>query len=72
MPTPILPGLYFGLVLGAAIYLWTSRNALNVVAIVIVTVVAWIVAHHTAVTIYRFHEAWAHSLHDQFECTSTP
>jgi len=66
VPTPILPGLYFGLVLGAAIYLWTSRNAFNVFAVLIVTVVAWIAAHHTAVTIYRFHDDWAHDLQDQF------
>lgn len=66
IPTPILPGLYFGLVLGAAIYLWTSKNAFNVVAVLIITVVAWIVAHHMAVTVYRYHEAWAHHLQDQF------
>lgn len=66
VPTPILPGLYFGLVLGAAIYLWTSKNAFNVVAVLLITVVAWIVAHQTAVTVYRCHEAWAHQLQDQF------
>ena len=64
--TPILPGLYFGLVLGVAIYLWTSKNAFHVVAVVIITVVAWIVAHNTAVTIYRYHDAWAQNLQDQF------
>ncbi len=64
--TPILPGLYFGLVLGVALYLWTSKNAFNVAAVLIVTVAAWIVAHHTAVTVYRHHDAWAHHLQDQF------
>jgi hypothetical protein len=63
---PILPGLYFGLALGAAIYLWTSKNVFNVIAVLVVTVVAWIVAHHTAVTVFRYHEAWAHHLQDQF------
>ena len=66
VPTPLLPGLYFGAVLGLATYLWTSKNAFNVVAVVIVSTAAWVVAHHTAVAIYRFHEAWAHNLQDQY------
>ena len=65
VPTPILPGLYFGLVIGAAVYVWTTRNTFNFFAVLLMTIFAWIAAHHTAVLIFRYHETLAHQIQDQ-------
>jgi hypothetical protein len=45
---PILPGIYFGLVLAIAAYAWKRRSLLAAFVILIGTVIAWIVAWETA------------------------
>ena len=46
--TPLLPGIYFGIVLGLAIWLWVSRNLLKIFTVLLSTVIAWVAAHITA------------------------
>jgi hypothetical protein len=41
---PILPGIYFGLVLGLATYLWAGRDFPRTGIVVFFTIVAWIAA----------------------------
>lgn len=41
---PLLPGVYFGLVLGIATYLWAGRDILRAAVVVLFTIVAWIAA----------------------------
>jgi hypothetical protein len=46
--TPLLPGIYFGMVLGLAIWFWVSRSALKILTVLLSTVIAWVAAHITA------------------------
>jgi hypothetical protein len=46
--TPLLPGLYFGMVLGLAIWFWVSRSALKMLTVLLFTVIAWVAAQITA------------------------
>jgi hypothetical protein len=48
LKTPLLPGIYFGIVLGLAIWFWVSRNALKILTVLFSTVIAWIAAKITA------------------------
>lgn len=49
---PSLPGLYFAIVLGVAIWLWGTRNAIETVAIIILTTLAWIAACRATLSIH--------------------
>ena len=46
--TPLLPGIYFGMVLGLAIWFWVSRSALKILTVLLSTVIAWLAAKITA------------------------
>src|SRR6516164_1579269 len=46
--TPLLPGIYFGMVLGLAIWFWVSRSALKILTVILSTVIAWAAAKITA------------------------
>jgi hypothetical protein len=46
--TPLLPGIYFGMVVGLAIWFWVSRSALKIIAVILSTVIAWVAAKITA------------------------
>jgi hypothetical protein len=47
--TPLLlPGIYFGMVLGLAIWFWVSRSALKILTVLLSTVIAWVAAKITA------------------------
>ena len=46
--TPLLPGIYFGIVIGLAIWFWASRNPLKILTVLLSTVIAWVAAHITA------------------------
>jgi hypothetical protein len=46
--TPLLPGIYFGMVLGLAIWFWVSRNLLKILTVLLSTVIAWVAAWITA------------------------
>ena len=46
--TQPLPGIYFGMVLGLAIWFWVSRSALKILTVLLSTVIAWVAARITA------------------------
>ena len=46
--TPLLPGIYFGMVLGLAIWFWVSRSAWKILTVLLSTVIAWVAAKFTA------------------------
>ena len=46
--TPLLPGIYFGMVLGLAIWFWVSRSPLKILTVLLSTVIAWVAARITA------------------------
>jgi hypothetical protein len=46
--TPLLPGIYFGIVLGLAIWFWVSRSAWKILTVLLSTVIAWVAAKFTA------------------------
>ena len=46
--TPLLPGIYFGMVLGLAIWFWVSRSAWKILTVLLSTVIAWVAAWFTA------------------------
>jgi hypothetical protein len=52
--TPILPGIYFGLVLSFGVFCWTSRRKSELFTVLVITTVAWILAHQTAGHAYKF------------------
>ena len=43
-----LPGIYFGMVLGLAIWFWVSRSAWKILTVLSSTVIAWVAAKFTA------------------------
>ena len=46
--TSLLPGIYFGMVLGLATWFWVSRSALKMLTVLLFTVIAWVAAQITA------------------------
>jgi hypothetical protein len=46
--TPLLPGIYFGMVLVLAIWFWVSRSPLKILTVLLSTVIAWVAARNTA------------------------
>ena len=48
LDTPLLPGIYFGMVLGLAIWFWVSRSPWKILAVLLSTVIAWVAAVFTA------------------------
>ena len=46
--TQPLPGIYFGMVIGVAIWFWVSRSTLKILTVLLSTVIAWVAAKFTA------------------------
>jgi hypothetical protein len=51
--TPILPGVYFGLVLSIGVFCWTTRRKSQLFTVLVITTVAWVLAYQTARHIYE-------------------
>ena len=51
---PLLPGIYFGLVLAIGVLLWGKAGALEFLAVLVGTIVAWILAFRTALSVHDF------------------
>jgi hypothetical protein len=52
--TPILPGIYFGLVLSFGVFCWTSRRKSELLTVLVITTGAWILAFQTGRHVYEF------------------
>jgi hypothetical protein len=52
--TPILPGIYFGLVLSFGVFCWASRRRSELFTVLVITTGAWILAHQTGRHAYEF------------------
>lgn len=50
--TPLLPALWFGLVLGAGLLLWATRSPLRIIAVLLATFVAWQAAVETTASLH--------------------
>jgi len=53
---PLLPGIYFGIVLCVGLYLWETKHAVKLAAALVAVVIAWICAWKTAVEVHRILE----------------
>ena len=49
---PVIPAVYFGLVLCAGVYLWNSKSKLHLVAVFVATIIGWTGAWEGAVTVF--------------------
>jgi hypothetical protein len=52
--TPLLPGIYFGLVICLGIFLWEERRPLELAVVLVGIVIAWILAYRTALSVHDF------------------
>jgi hypothetical protein len=50
---PVLPGIYFGLVLGLGVF-WITRRKSDLFTVLAVTTIAWFLAYQTARHVYEF------------------
>jgi hypothetical protein len=53
LKAPLLPGIYFGMVLVLAIWFWVSRSALKILTVLLFTVIAWVAARATAEYVFE-------------------
>ncbi len=51
---PLLPGIYFGLVLCVGVFLWEKRGPLELALVLVGVVIAWILAYRTAISVHDF------------------
>jgi hypothetical protein len=51
---PLLPGIYFGLVICLGIFLWEERRPLELLVVLVGVVIAWILAYRTAISVSDF------------------
>jgi hypothetical protein len=51
---PVLPGIYFGLVLGLGVFCWITRRKSDLFTVLAVTTIAWFLAYQTARHVYEF------------------
>lgn len=52
--TPVLPGIYFGLVICIGIFLWEERRPLKLFIVLVGVVIAWVLAYRTAISVHDF------------------
>jgi hypothetical protein len=52
--TPLLPGIYFGIVICIGVYLWEERGPLELLVVLVGVVIAWILAYRTALSVSDF------------------
>ena len=48
---PLLPGIYFGLVICLGVFLWEERRLLELLVVLAGVVIAWILAYRTAISV---------------------
>ena len=51
---PLLPGVYFGVVICIGVFLWEKRKLLELLVVLTGVVIAWILAWRTALSIHDF------------------
>jgi hypothetical protein len=51
---PLLPGIYFGLVICLGIFLWEERRPLELLVVLAGVAIAWILAYRTAISVHDF------------------
>jgi hypothetical protein len=51
---PLLPGIYFGLVICLGIFLWEERRPLELLVVLAGVAIAWILAYRTALSVHDF------------------
>jgi hypothetical protein len=51
---PLLPGIYFGLVICLGIFLWEERRPLELLVVLAGVAIAWILAYRTAISVSDF------------------
>jgi Mn2+/Fe2+ NRAMP family transporter len=51
---PLLPGIYFGIVICFGIFLWEERRPLELLVVLVGVVIAWILAYRTAISVHDF------------------
>lgn len=59
---PILPGLYFGIVIALATYAWAEKGAFRTIMVFVLTVVAWMLACRATMYIYGTIDDEIHSM----------
>lgn len=70
---PVLPGLYFSLVIGAAIYLWAGRSLFRTGMAMVLTVLGWILAFLLTLHIYSsINDDFRNMMHPQEPKSSDP
>jgi hypothetical protein len=50
---PVAPGVFFGLVVLVGVRAWVSRSIFDCVAVLLLSLVAWVAAVHTSIFIYE-------------------
>jgi Mn2+/Fe2+ NRAMP family transporter len=51
---PLLPGIYFGIVICVGVFLWEERGPLELLVVLVGVVIAWILAYRTAISVHDF------------------
>ncbi len=51
---PLLPGIYFGLVICLGIFLWEERGPFELLVVLAGIAIAWILAYRTALSVHDF------------------
>jgi Mn2+/Fe2+ NRAMP family transporter len=51
---PLLPGIYFGVVICLGIFLWEERRPLELLVVLVGVTIAWILAYRTAISLHDF------------------
>ena len=51
---PLLPGLYFGLVICIGVFLWEKRGPLELLIVLVGVAIAWVLAYRTAISVHNF------------------
>ena len=51
---PLLPGIYFGIVLCIGVFLWEKKGPLELAVVLVGVIIAWILAWRTALSVHDF------------------
>lgn len=51
---PLLPGLYFGVVIAIGVFLWKGKSAFELAVVIAAVVISWILAWRTAIAVSDF------------------
>jgi hypothetical protein len=58
---PLLPGIYFGLVICFGVFLWEKRGPLELLVVLAGVAIAWILACRTAISVHDFLNNYFHT-----------